>query len=112
LPALALGLAAQLPLSEARAQGADDSFAARLVNAALLHRVAYDGSYQRIPHPGGDVPADAGVCSDVVIRAYRRRASICSNGCTRTRPIRSSKELVGARAVPSEAAGGAAARSQ
>jgi uncharacterized protein YijF (DUF1287 family) len=31
----------------------------------------YDGSYRRIPYPGGDVPAGVGVCTDVVIRAYR-----------------------------------------
>lgn len=31
----------------------------------------YDGSYQRIAYPGGDVPPDRGVCTDVVIRAYR-----------------------------------------
>jgi uncharacterized protein YijF (DUF1287 family) len=31
----------------------------------------YDGSYLRIPYPMGDVPADRGVCTDVVIRAYR-----------------------------------------
>ena len=34
--------------------------------------VRYDGSYQRIPYPGGDVPIDRGVCTDVVVRAYRR----------------------------------------
>ena len=33
--------------------------------------VRYDGSYMRIPYPMGDVPADRGVCTDVVIRAYR-----------------------------------------
>jgi uncharacterized protein YijF (DUF1287 family) len=33
--------------------------------------VRYDGSYRRIAYPGGDVPADRGVCTDVVIRAYR-----------------------------------------
>jgi len=33
--------------------------------------VAYDGSYRRIAYPGGDVPANVGVCSDLVIRAYR-----------------------------------------
>jgi uncharacterized protein YijF (DUF1287 family) len=32
----------------------------------------YDSSYQRIAYPGGDVPIDRGVCTDVVIRAYRR----------------------------------------
>jgi uncharacterized protein YijF (DUF1287 family) len=31
----------------------------------------YDGSYVRLVYPGGDVPADRGVCTDVVIRAYR-----------------------------------------
>lgn len=34
-------------------------------------RVVYDPSYVRIPYPGGDVAADRGVCTDVVIRAYR-----------------------------------------
>ncbi len=32
----------------------------------------YDGSYRRLPYPGGDVAADRGVCSDVVVRAYRQ----------------------------------------
>lgn len=32
----------------------------------------YDPSYQRIAYPGGDVPLDRGVCTDVVIRAYRK----------------------------------------
>ncbi len=31
----------------------------------------YDGSYQRLLYPGGDVPADRGVCTDVLIRAFR-----------------------------------------
>jgi uncharacterized protein YijF (DUF1287 family) len=33
--------------------------------------VTYDGSYRRIPYPNGDVPANIGVCTDVIIRAYR-----------------------------------------
>jgi uncharacterized protein YijF (DUF1287 family) len=33
--------------------------------------VQYDGSYARIAYPMGDVPADRGVCTDVLIRAYR-----------------------------------------
>ena len=56
------------------AQPASEAFASRLVAAALeqtTHAVRYDGSYRRIPYPGGDVPADTGVCSDVVVRAYR-----------------------------------------
>ncbi len=33
--------------------------------------VVYDGSYHRLNYPGGDVPANIGVCTDVVIRSYR-----------------------------------------
>jgi uncharacterized protein YijF (DUF1287 family) len=31
----------------------------------------YDGSYRRLAYPGGDVPIESGVCTDVLIRAYR-----------------------------------------
>ncbi len=33
--------------------------------------VAYDPSYVVLAYPMGDVPADRGVCTDVVIRAFR-----------------------------------------
>jgi uncharacterized protein YijF (DUF1287 family) len=33
--------------------------------------VTYDASYLQISYPGGDVPSDRGVCTDVVIRAFR-----------------------------------------
>ena len=49
-------------------------FGVRLAAAALertRHAVVYDGSYQRLDYPGGDVAPDRGVCTDVVIRAYR-----------------------------------------
>lgn len=36
------------------------------------HKVTYDGSYISIPYPNGDVPQNVGVCTDVVIRAYRK----------------------------------------
>jgi len=32
---------------------------------------SYDGRYINIPYPNGDVPAQTGVCTDVIIRAYR-----------------------------------------
>lgn len=32
---------------------------------------AYDPAYTRLPFPGGDVPRIKGVCTDVVVRAYR-----------------------------------------
>lgn len=50
-------------------------FARRLAEAALSltkDRVRYDPAYFVIPYPNGDVPADRGVCTDVVIRAYRK----------------------------------------
>lgn len=34
--------------------------------------VTYDPAYFKIAYPGGDVPKDKGVCTDVVIRAYRK----------------------------------------
>ena len=46
----------------------------RLVAAAgerTHHAVRYEPAYVRIPYPGGDVPADTGVCTDEVIRSYR-----------------------------------------
>jgi len=45
-----------------------------LVAAAVLltlDDVVYDGRYFSIPYPNGDVPKGIGVCTDVVIRAYR-----------------------------------------
>ena len=48
---------------------------AELVAAAIertRYVVVYDGSYRRLDYPGGDVPADRGVCTDLVIRAYRQ----------------------------------------
>lgn len=35
-------------------------------------QVEYDPSYFRIDYPNGDVPANKGVCTDVIIRAYRK----------------------------------------
>ena len=46
-----------------------------LVEAAkerTKHSVIYDGSYFAIPYPNGDVPHNIGVCTDVVIRSYRK----------------------------------------
>ena len=33
--------------------------------------VRYDGAYVGLEYPGGDVPSNTGVCSDVIIRTYR-----------------------------------------
>ena len=55
--------------------GAQDHFSKKLSDAAigLTHQpVQYDPSYFSIPYPNGDVPPGKGVCTDVVIRAYRK----------------------------------------
>ena len=52
----------------------DELFAGRLVKAALFRttqKERYDPAYVVLDYPGGDVPADTGVCTDVVIRSYR-----------------------------------------
>ncbi len=36
------------------------------------HQVIYDPSYFKIAYPNGDVPVNKGVCTDVIIRAYRQ----------------------------------------
>jgi len=49
-------------------------FGIRLSAAAVeraKHVVRYDAAYLRLAYPMGDVPANQGVCSDEVIRAYR-----------------------------------------
>jgi len=48
--------------------------ALKLSEAAIAltnQKVKYDPAYFSIPYPNGDVPAGKGVCTDVVIRAYR-----------------------------------------
>lgn len=53
---------------------AQKDFESKLSTAAISltkTKVVYDPTYYKIPYPNGDVPADKGVCTDVVIRAYR-----------------------------------------
>lgn len=57
-------------LGKAQAQ-----FAQKLSDAALSltkDKVTYDPAYYSIKYPNGDVASDKGVCTDVVIRAYRK----------------------------------------
>ncbi len=52
----------------------ETEFEQSLVSAAIertRHQITYDGTYRSIAYPGGDVPKNIGVCSDVVIRSYR-----------------------------------------
>ena len=54
---------------------AQANFATRLSDAAISiinPEIIYDPNYFSIAYPNGDIPADRGVCTDVVIRAYRK----------------------------------------
>jgi len=51
------------------------TFFDKLSDAAIertMHSVAYNPKYVKIAYPMGDVPANIGVCTDVIIRSYRR----------------------------------------
>jgi uncharacterized protein YijF (DUF1287 family) len=50
-----------------------------LVNAARQQvgvTLVYDGSYRALRYPGGDVPIERGVCTDVIVRALRVARSL------------------------------------
>ena len=52
-----------------------NSFYDRLVDSTITltyDQVSYDPSYFSIDYPNGDIPKDKGVCTDVIIRAYRK----------------------------------------
>lgn len=52
----------------------ETDFYKKLVNKAIeqtKQKVKYEPAYVRIKYPNGDVPAETGVCTDLVIRAYR-----------------------------------------
>ena len=51
------------------------SFYEKLADSTLTltkQKVKYDPTYFTLKYPNGDVPSDKGVCTDVVIRAYRK----------------------------------------
>jgi uncharacterized protein YijF (DUF1287 family) len=54
---------------------AQKDFGSRLADSAFTltkQKVKYDPAYFQIKYPNGDVPGDKGVCTDVIIRAYRK----------------------------------------
>jgi uncharacterized protein len=57
----------------------EPSKAAQLIAAArgqVGRTTIYDPAYVRLKYPSGDVPEERGVCTDVVIRAYREAFGI------------------------------------
>jgi len=71
LCALVLAALAQTnPATPNERQGFFDKLVAAAIERTN-HSVKYVSTYARMDYPGGDVPADTGVCSDEIIRAYR-----------------------------------------
>lgn len=73
LALLAIAVAA-LPQENIPGKLSRQAFARKLSASAVErtnHIVRYDPAYVRIPYPGGDVPAETGVCTDEIIRSYR-----------------------------------------
>jgi uncharacterized protein YijF (DUF1287 family) len=62
-------LAASWLLSLPAAAGNGDILAAAQAQVGVTRH--YDGAYQSLKYPGGDVPLERGVCTDVVVRALR-----------------------------------------
>jgi hypothetical protein len=74
LPIAALLLLALILSPERIVAWATGEFGYRLAAEAVddtRRVVIYDGRYRPLPYPKGDVPPNRGVCTDVVIRAYR-----------------------------------------
>lgn len=62
----------ELPPGDADADGIPDPLDVLIgARKAALNADQYDGRYERIPYPGGDVPRTIGVCTDVIIRSLR-----------------------------------------
>jgi uncharacterized protein len=71
-----LRLAALLLLVSSVAAAADNADIVAAARAQIGVTVHYDPAYRRLGFPGGDVPAERGVCTDVVVRALRAARSI------------------------------------
>ena len=60
-----------LACGSAAATGFDGGSLARAAVQQVGVTVNYDPMYRKLAYPNGDVPRDRGVCTDVVVRAFR-----------------------------------------
>jgi uncharacterized protein YijF (DUF1287 family) len=64
-----------VPVAMAQEKPGASDWRTRLVDSAREQigvTTVYDPTYVRLGYPGGDVAPERGVCTDVVVRAYRR----------------------------------------
>lgn len=71
--ALFLVMCAPMALAPCAFAGLSDSALVSAARAQVGVTLLYDGSYVRLAYPGGDVPIVRGVCTDVLVRAYREQ---------------------------------------
>ena len=69
-----LAACAAIAMSGAVRAGNEDVVAAARKQVGVT--TSYDSAYRRLAYPGGDVPADRGVCTDVIVRALRTARGI------------------------------------
>ncbi len=72
LPLFLLALASGLKAQEQRRSSAPSNSIVDAARAQIGVTVIYDPAYVALDYPGGDVPEERGVCTDVVIRAMRK----------------------------------------
>ncbi len=72
----AIGLSGTSWARTERSRRPDDQTRAKSLIAAARSQInvtrLYSSAYVRLPYPNGDIALEQGVCSDVVIRAYRQ----------------------------------------
>lgn len=62
-------------VAESLSSGITKTFPEKLSDAAISiidPSIDYDPSYFKIDYPNGDIPKNKGVCTDVIIRSYRK----------------------------------------
>jgi hypothetical protein len=77
---LGLGLGCERVQSASKGSGGKQAIGASTIVQAARSQIGkttiYDPAYVGLKYPGGDVPLERGVCTDVVIRALRKGAGM------------------------------------
>jgi uncharacterized protein YijF (DUF1287 family) len=71
IPLLALLIVTETLLAQPLSQQSSSEIVVQSARQQIGKTVSYDGSYVVLRYPEGDVPIETGVCTDVVVRAFR-----------------------------------------